>query len=163
MKGRWHMEKIWIQALGKMTHGIYVLTTFYEDEINGMIASWVSQVSYDPPLIMVAIHPKRYSHYLIEQSGLLALHILTKKQADYLSRFKGTDQKDKFSSLQWGKGTTGCPILKECVAYLECKVKASCKPGNHTLFCGEVVDAKILSDEEPFSTLDYEGQYLGKD
>ncbi|UCE53511.1 MAG: flavin reductase [Desulfobacterales bacterium] len=157
------MEKIWIQALGKMTHGIYVLTTFYEGEINGMIASWVSQVSHDPPLIMVAIHPKRYSHRLIEQSGRFALHILAKNQADYLSRFKGADPKDKFSSLKWVKGTTGCPILNDCVAYLECNVKVAYKPGNHTLYFGKVVDAKVLSDEKPFSTSDYEGQYLGKD
>ena len=51
------MKEDWVQALGKMTYGIYVLTTCDEDEVNGMIASWVSQVSYDPLLIMVAVHP----------------------------------------------------------------------------------------------------------
>ncbi|MEJ2286300.1 MAG: flavin reductase, partial [Desulfobacterales bacterium] len=38
-----------------MTYGIYVLTSCHQQEINGMIASWVSQVSYTPPLIMVAV------------------------------------------------------------------------------------------------------------
>ena len=63
------MKDKWIRALGSMTYGIYVLTSFYEEEINGMIASWVSQVSYDPLLIMVAVHPNRYSHNLIDKSG----------------------------------------------------------------------------------------------
>ena len=45
------MKNEWIQALGNMTYGIYVLTSFYKEELNGMIASWVSQVSYDPLLI----------------------------------------------------------------------------------------------------------------
>jgi flavin reductase (DIM6/NTAB) family NADH-FMN oxidoreductase RutF len=55
-----------------MTYGIYVLTSFYKEEINGMIASWVSQVSYDPLLIMAAVHTHRYSHHLIEKAGAFA-------------------------------------------------------------------------------------------
>lgn len=157
------MEKIWIQVLGKMTYGIYVLTTFYEDEINAMIASWVSQVSYDPPLVMTAIHPDRYSHRLLEQSRCFALHVPAKNHMDYLSRFKGPDPKAKLDGIQWVKGKTGCPILKQCVAYVECRVRNSYNPGNHTLFIGEVVDARICSAEKPLSTLDYKGQYLGKD
>ncbi|UCG08472.1 MAG: flavin reductase [Desulfobacterales bacterium] len=157
------MEKIWIQVLGKMTYGIYVLTTFYEDEINAMIASWVSQVSYDPPLVMTAIHPDRYSHRLLEQSRCFALHVPAKNHMDYLSRFKGPDPKAKLDGIQWVKGKTGCPILKQCVAYVECRVRNSYNPGNHTLFIGEVVDARICSAEKPLSTLDYKGQYLRKD
>ena len=95
------MKDEWIQALGNMTHGIYVLTSFYKEEINGMIASWVSQVSYDPLLIMVAVHPHRYSHGLIEKSGCFALHVLAADQSNLLSRFKGADPKAKFSSIQW--------------------------------------------------------------
>ena len=77
------MKEQWIKAVGKITYGIYVLTTYYDDEINGMIASWVSQVSYDPPLVMVAVHPNRYSHHLIEQGGAFALHALGKRQQGY--------------------------------------------------------------------------------
>ena len=40
-------------------------SALYEEEVNGMIASWVSQISYDPRLIMAAVHPNRYSHQLI--------------------------------------------------------------------------------------------------
>jgi flavin reductase (DIM6/NTAB) family NADH-FMN oxidoreductase RutF len=156
------MRQEWIPALGKMTYGIYVLTTFYKEEINGMIASWVSQVSYDPPLIMVAIHPNRYSHYLIEQSGCFALHLLAKRQHDFLTRFKGLDPQGKFSTIQWVKGKTGCPILKDCAAYLECEVKTAYRPGNHTLFFGQVMDAQVLSEESLFSTMDYDGIYLGE-
>lgn len=157
------MEKTWIQAFGKMTYGIYVLTTFYEDQINAMIASWVSQVSFDPPLMMVAIHPSRYSHRLIEKSRCFALQIPAKNQGEYLFRFKGPDPAAKFDGIQWTKGKTGCPILNHCVAYVECRVRDSYNPGNHTLFIGEVVDARLCLEGEPFSSLDYKGQYLGQD
>jgi len=156
------MKDEWVQALGKMTYGIYVLTTHYKEEMNGMIASWVSQVSYDPLLIMVGVHPNRYSHHLIEQSGCFALHVLDKKQTQFMSRFKGPDPQTKFSSLQWEKGKTGCPILRDCIAYLDCRLKTSYAPGNHTLFIGEVVDGQIFSHGDPLSTTDYDGVYLGR-
>jgi flavin reductase (DIM6/NTAB) family NADH-FMN oxidoreductase RutF len=156
------VKKEWIKTFGKMTYGIYVLTTFYQDEINAMIASWVSQVSYTPPLIMVAVHPNRYSHHLIENSSCFALHVLSRQQKDYLTRFKGPDLKAKFSAIDWRRGKTGCPILSESVAYLECQLKGKYSPGNHSLFIGEVVDAGIFSEEKPLNTLDYEGHYLGK-
>jgi flavin reductase (DIM6/NTAB) family NADH-FMN oxidoreductase RutF len=156
------MEKKWIQALGKLTYGIYVLTTFYEDEINGMIASWVSQVSYDPPLIMAAIHPHRYSHRLIEQSASFALNIVARNREEYLTRFKGDDPRRKFDGIRWITGKTGSPILKDCIAFADCTIKAVYNPGNHTLYIGEIVDADCFSDDDPLITSDYGGQYLGK-
>ena len=157
------MKKNWIEAFGKMTYGIYVLTSFHEEQINAMIASWVSQISYDPALVMVAVHSNRYSHQLIENSGSFALHSISKKRTDFLSRFKGDDPGEKFVGIQWARGKTGCPVLNECIAYVECAVKAVYKPGNHTLFIGEVVDAGRLSNDDPLTTFDYQGQYLGKD
>jgi len=156
------MEESILNAFGKMTYGIYILTTFHEKMVNGMVASWVSQVSYGPPMVMVAIHPNRYSHTLIERSGYFALHILAQNQAHLLKSFKGTDPAAKFASVSWNRGKTGCPILSACLAYLECQVKAVYSPGNHTLFVGEVKEAVRLSDGVPLSTRDYAGVYLGK-
>jgi flavin reductase (DIM6/NTAB) family NADH-FMN oxidoreductase RutF len=156
------MKDEWIQALGTMTYGIYVLTSSYEDKINGMIASWVSQISYDPLLMMVAVHTNRYSHHLIEKSGCFALHSLAREQKDLLKRFKGSDAGAKFESIEWERGTTGSPVLKDCTAYFEAKIVDSIRPGNHTLFIAEVVDAKAYSQLQPLSTLDYDGVYLGK-
>ena len=157
------MKNEWIRALGNMTYGIYVLTSSHEGEINGMIASWVSQVSYDPLLIMVAVHSNRYSHHLIEQSGTFALHVLGRGQSAFLTRFKGSDPRGKFSDIQWTRGQTGCPIIKECLAYFECRVTAQYAPGNHTLFVGEVVGAQSLAEGTAFSSMDYNGVYLGKE
>jgi flavin reductase (DIM6/NTAB) family NADH-FMN oxidoreductase RutF len=145
-----------------MTYGIYVLTSFYKEEINGMIASWVSQVSYDPLLIMAAVHTHRYSHHLIEKGGCFALHVLARGQADFLKRFKGPDRQAKFSALQWDRGTTGSPVLKDCMAYFEGRVVDQFSPGNHTLFFAEIVDARVVAEGQRLSSLDYDGVYLGR-
>ena len=148
--------------MAHMTYGIYVLTTRHKDTVNGMIASWVSQVSYDPPLIMVAVHPNRYSHDLLMKSGYFALHILARAQKDLLARFKSPDPESKFSSIAWCDGETGCPILEDCIGSLECRIRQTLVPGNHTLFIGEVVNTRFNGDNTPLCTLDYEGCYIGK-
>jgi flavin reductase (DIM6/NTAB) family NADH-FMN oxidoreductase RutF len=157
------MKKAILNNMAHMTYGIYVLTTRFESTINGMIASWVSQVSYDPPLFMVAVHPNRYSHELLVQSGHFALHILAREQKDLLNRFKGPDAREKFASIAWEDGMTGCPILTDCIGCMECRTTQSMAPGNHTLFIGEVVNAVFNKEKTPLCTLDYEGCYLGKE
>ncbi|HKJ99033.1 MAG TPA: flavin reductase family protein [Desulfotignum sp.] len=156
------MEQQWQSALGQMTYGIYVLTTKQDDAINGMIASWVTQVSYDPPLILAAVHPNRYSHDMIVQSRVFGLHIIDQSRKDLLARFKGPDPKKKFSDIAWEKGKTGVPVLQNCLAWFELQVQEHLQPGNHTLFIGKVVAAGFHSDKTPLSTLDYDGMYVGK-
>ena len=156
------MKSEWIQPISKMTFGIYVLTTAHKETINGMIASWVSMTSYEPPLIMVAVHPNRYSHEILEQSGSFAINILSRDQTGFLSRFKGPDPDAKFTGTDYRKGKTGSPIITDCIGYLECKIVEKYKPGNHTLFIGEIIECNLLKDQIPLSTLDYEGVYLGK-
>lgn len=156
------MDKEWLSAFGQMTYGIYVLTTSFERTINGMIASWVSQISYDPPLISAAVHPNRYSHKLIKQSSCFALHVVAKDRTDLLKRFKGPDPQAKFSDIEWSNGKTGSPIIKDCIAWFECEVVSRLDPGNHTLFIGKVIDAKMVSENSAMSTADYDGAYTGR-
>lgn len=156
------MEKERLAAFGQMTYGIYVLTSGSGEKINGMIASWVSQVSYEPPLILAAVHPNRYSHGLIEKTGAFGLHVLDRSQKEMLSRFKGPDPQKKFQGLAWEPGKTGVPVLKHCLAWFELTVREHLVPGNHSLFLGEVVQSGCPEGGVPLSTLDYEGCYVGK-
>jgi len=154
------------QAIGKnmahMTYGIYVLTTRLEDIINGMIVSWVTQVSYDPPLIQVAVHPNRYTHDLLMKSGHFALHVLDNTQKALVDRFKGPDSRARFEDISWKDGITGCPVLSDCMGAMECRIIEHLAPGNHTLFIGQVVSAFFNEEKTPLCTSDYEGRYLGK-
>ena len=52
--------------------------------------------------------------------------------------------------------------MEDCVAYFEGKIVDKVSPGNHTLFFAEVVDAKLVAEAQPLTSLDYDGVYLGK-
>ena len=132
-------------AFAALVHGVYVVTTKLDEVVNGMTASWVSQVSLDPLLVMVSIALPRYSHRLIKDSGIFAINVLTSSQVDLAKRFgyKSGRKVDKFAFLEWTTATTGAPILPQAYAYLDLKLKDTCTAGDHTLFLGEVVAAKI--------------------
>jgi flavin reductase (DIM6/NTAB) family NADH-FMN oxidoreductase RutF len=133
-------------AFDALVHGVYVVTTLLSDVVNGMTASWVSQVSLKPLLVMVSMAPSRYSHDLLKKSGVFAINVLDRGQADLGKRFgfKSGRQVDKFAGLEWTTAATGAPILPQAYAYLDLKLKETFPAGDHTLLVGEVVAAKIL-------------------
>jgi flavin reductase (DIM6/NTAB) family NADH-FMN oxidoreductase RutF len=133
-------------AFNALVHGVYVVTTRLGEKINGMTAAWVSQVSLRPLLVMVSIAPSRYSHTLIKESGIFAINVLTGEQAELGKRFgyKSGRQIDKFAGLDYITAATGAPILPQAHAYLDLKLVHTFAAGDHTLFVGEVVEAKIL-------------------
>jgi flavin reductase (DIM6/NTAB) family NADH-FMN oxidoreductase RutF len=116
------------------------------EKVNCTTAAWVSQVSLKPLLVMVSIAPARYSHTLIKESGIFAINVLTKEQAELAKRFgfKSGRKVDKFAGIDWVPSLSGAPVLPQAYAYLDLKLAHTYAAGDHTLFVGEVVEAKIL-------------------
>lgn len=135
-----------------ISHGVYIITVRTRDKINGMTAAWVSQVSIRPLMLMASIAPERYTHDLIKESGYFAINALAEGQENLamLFGFKSGRKFDKFKDISYFNASKGSPILNDVLAFFECKVVDTFKAGDHTLFIGEVVDAKLLkSDERP--------------
>lgn len=150
------------QALKKLTTGIYVVTSKQGSEINAMVASWVSQVSFSPPLVMVAIKRGRYSHGMIEEEAVFAINILGQKQKQMVAIFKSNDQAEKkFMNIPHEVKKTGVPIMNDALAYLDCKLISKVTPGDHTLFIGEVLDGDLIKEGIPLSSNDLESTYGG--
>ena len=136
------------EVLRKVTHGVFVISTRYKDKVNAMTAAWVGRASFEPPLVTVAIGRERYTHELIMHSGVFAVNVLGPDNISLGKHFgfKSGRDVDKFAGIDYTTGPTGSPILKECVAWLDCKVYSHHTTGDHTLFVGEVLDAKVLKE-----------------
>ncbi|MBF0593041.1 MAG: flavin reductase family protein [Nitrospirae bacterium] len=140
--------------------GCYVITAKGKDAINGMTASWVSQVSFDPKMLMVSIAPERYTNELIREAGYFAVNVLSEEQSDIARHygFKSGRDADKFDGVSYFDAPNGSPILNSAMAYIECKTVSIFRAGDHELFIGEVVAAKMLKPEKttlPFRWNDY--------
>lgn len=151
------------RVLRDFCYGLYVLTSHKAKEVNGITASWVSQISFDPPLVMVAIDRSRYTHQMIEASGVFAINILRDDQEDLAKHFIIPHWKlgNKFKGIPYRLGVTGSPILESASAYLECRVIQKYVPGDHTLFVGEVIEASPLLEGRTLCVMDTPLSYAG--
>jgi flavin reductase (DIM6/NTAB) family NADH-FMN oxidoreductase RutF len=113
---------------------------------NIMALAWITPTSMSPPLVALVIRPTRLSHALITETKEFVINIPTTnilKETLFCGRVSGR-QHDKFKET----GLTPLParrvkppIIKECVAHLECRLHSQFTTGDHTVFIGEVVDA----------------------
>jgi flavin reductase (DIM6/NTAB) family NADH-FMN oxidoreductase RutF len=131
------------QAFRIIHNGVFVVTTKEGDKLNGMTAAWVTRVSFNPPLVAVSIGKTRYSHGMVERSGVFALNILSEGQAALGKHFgfKSGRKTDKLKGIGHTTAKTGSPILEGIAGYLDCRVAGSCDAGDHTVFVGEVIDS----------------------
>ncbi len=133
-----------------LTAGPVVLVTAkYRDRTNIMPAVWVSPLSQYPPLIGVAVHPSRYTHDLIRRSGQFALNIPPRPLAEAVHKtgqLSGNDDADKWPLGPFTMAEpkqTEVPLIEECLAWIECGVIESFNVGDHTLFVGEILVARV--------------------
>ncbi|MFH0862257.1 MAG: flavin reductase family protein [Candidatus Altiarchaeota archaeon] len=131
------------EAFDKIINGVCVVTVKAEGKINGMTAAWYTRVSFSPPLVMVSVAPKRFTHGLIKKAGSFCINILAEDQLPLAKAFGSSSGRttDKFKGVKYKAGKTGSPILEDTAAYLDCRLAHSYEAGDHTLFVGEVVDA----------------------
>lgn len=146
-----------------LTYGLYLVTAESEGKRNAMVASWVSQVSYAPPRIMVAVKKTRFSHKILESARGFGLMVIEKGRERELSRFKGTDPEEKFEGkdIIYGKG--GAPLFSDYLCAFDIVTKDKVDAGDHTIFIGDVVGVTPGNDEGvPMSTTDYGKVYIGE-
>ena len=132
------------QPLGKVPSGLFILTARHEDKTAGMLASWVQQVCFAPPMVSVAIAKGRSIMPLISGSRKFGLCQLRKSEKVIHRKFSshGTDlSEDPFLGFEMASDTAlSLPILAQCLSYLECVVACHIDvEGDHDLFVGQVM------------------------
>ncbi|MEW6770764.1 MAG: flavin reductase family protein [Bacillota bacterium] len=154
-------------ALKELPWPVTLIGSFHDGRHNLMTASWVSQVSFRPALVMVSVAPERYTHELITASREFVVSILTAEQVG-VAQFCGTQSgrsvdKVQALGLQTAPGrTVKVPVLLDCLANIECRVVDTHPAGDHTLFIGEVIGGGVVKPgADPLVMRDWEwGRYL---
>jgi len=147
------------RAMGRFATGVTHITTRLGDELHGMTANAVTSLSLDPMLVLVCVDKTADTHDILAKAGVFAVNILNKEQTEISNRFaqKEFDGAHGLDDLPHGFAVTGAPILEGALAYLDCRTVTEHHGGDHTIFIGEVAEARELSDEEPL--VFYRGKY----
>ena len=135
------------------TYGLYAVSCSDVDEHNAFTANWLSQVSFDPPLIALSVDNAAHSQAIIRRSRRFAVNVLADDQRELAGTLgKGYEQHpEKLQQVTFATGETGIAVIQEALAWVECLVETEVPAGDSTLFIGRVVGVNLIRDGEPLT------------
>ena len=137
-----------IEAYFKITYGLYIVSSYKEDKLNGYISNTVFQVTAEPAQFAIACSKNNFTAELIQHSKIFSVSALQKEtRADIIGTFGYKSGRDfeKFAKFNHKIGKTGSPILlDDTLAWFECEVTQTIDVGTHMVFIGKVVDFDLL-------------------
>jgi len=155
-----HVERRPVTVAARLLQGgpVALVTTADRGVANVIPVAWHMPVSARPPLVAIAIEQSRHSAEMISHSEQFALNFPTRAllhHVQYLASLSGKDV-DKFEAAQletFVPAHLSAPLLRDCIAWVECEVQQALPAGDHFLYIGLAVAVHV--DPEAF-----DGQWL---
>ena len=137
-------------ALRAINYGLYVLTASNGTDYAAAGTNWLSQASFDPPLIMAGIKADSGAAAVIAETGTFAVSVLAADQLDIgKAFFRSTSvEGSTINGHEFEPGPeTGAPLIVATPYWFECSVTDTVARGDHTVFVAEVVNAGVRDAE----------------
>ncbi|KRH96342.1 MULTISPECIES: diflavin flavoprotein [Cylindrospermopsis] len=135
------------QAVGRIIGSLCVVTATQGEIKTGMLASWVTQASFNPPGLTIAVAKDRAMENLTHTSNPFIVNILAEGREIRKHFMKVYEPgQDRFKGLDITEGNGGV-ILNGALAYLECTVQSRMEVGDHWLVYATVNDGKVLNQD----------------
>ncbi|WP_204138522.1 diflavin flavoprotein [Halomicronema sp. CCY15110] len=134
------------KALGRISSGLYIITAQKGDVSSAMLASWVSQASFQPLGFTVAVAKDRAIESLMQVGDTFVLNIL--EEGNYAALMKHFLKRfppggDRFAGIRTRPAENGSPILGDALAYLECTVTSRMEVSDHWIVYCTVDEGKV--------------------
>lgn len=139
-------------ALGRLPSGIFILTAGWDGQTTGMLASWVQQAGFEPPMVTVAVRKDRYVTQWIEKSGRFTLNQIAAGPKPLLKHFgRGFEPGEAaFEGIALRDPRPDGPVLADAMSYLVAEVSGSIDGGDHRILLGRVVEGdRFDAESEP--------------
>lgn len=133
------------QAVGRVVGSLCVLAAKRGELTSAMLASWVTQASFNPPGFTIAVAKDRAVESLTHTGDKFVLNILKEGmnvRRHFLNPFAPGE--DRFAGLDIQDAENGCPIINDALAYLECTVRNRMDCGDHWLVYAVVDNGKVI-------------------
>jgi flavorubredoxin/flavin reductase (DIM6/NTAB) family NADH-FMN oxidoreductase RutF len=138
------------KALGRLSGGLYIITAKKGDVTGAMLASWVTQASFEPLGFTVAVAKDRAIESLMQVGDRFVLNTL--EEGKHLSLMKHFLKRfppgaDRFAGIKTQMALNGSPILTEALAYMECEVVSRMECSDHWLVYSQVTAGRVSNPE----------------
>ena len=111
------------RALGQMVRGVQVVGAAHDGVVRAYTSHWVSQVSFEEPVVMASVSPKHDTHPLIAASGRFAVSIMGGDQIEAGQYFSYPGRRFRYIGDEYLEDIDGLPVLRDCVAWMHCAVE----------------------------------------
>lgn len=135
------------QAVGRLLGSLSIVTACQGEVASAMLASWISQATFNPPGLTVAVAKERAVESLMYRGGQFVVNILAEgKHLGLMKHFLKPfgPGEDRFQGVATQTAENGCPILTDALAYLECRVDNRMECGDHWLVYAVVERGNLL-------------------
>ena len=125
------------ETLSKFTTGITVVTTNKDSFLYGKTINSFSSLSLSPPLVLFSIDIKSTKLNIFKNSKIVSINILSKNQKSISNNF--AKKNPNWNEIEYSLLKNGNPIIKNCIANLDCKILEKIKKGDHIIFICKVL------------------------
>ncbi len=150
-----------MDALYKLTHGIYILGSRDGDRPVGSVVDAVMQVANKPWILALSCTNGSYTKQCIEAQQEFSLSVLGKTVEPWVIAnfgFRSSRTVDKWKDVKhFIQG--GLPYLEDNIATMHCRVVQSITYDSNTLFLAEVVGCVDTKSGEPLTYYDYRSYF----
>ena len=159
-----HAEEL-RRAMRQWATGVTVVSVYHDGQHHGMTVSSFTSLSLEPALVLISLEQVTKTHKLVQAAGTFAVTILGQHMQDVSDTFAGrvSDIEDRFAGLETFTLITGAPLLTSGLAWFDCRVVATYPAGTHTVYIGEVLQAKTNTRIEETPLLYYDRGYRRMD
>ncbi|NES82145.1 MAG: MBL fold metallo-hydrolase, partial [Moorea sp. SIO2B7] len=150
MKHRKSLDSDLDKAIGRISGGLYIISAKKGDLSSAMLASWVTQASFEPPGFTIAVAKDRAIESLMQVGDRFVLNILEEGNYQqlmkhFLKRFP--PGADRFAGVKTQTAENGSPILTEALAYLECEVVSRMECTDHWIVYSKVNTGRVSNPD----------------
>ena len=137
-------------AVGRIVGSLCAVTTKSEDTQSAMLASWVSQASFNPPALTVAVAKERAVESFLLTGGKFNLNVLKEGgekdvMKALLKPFKPGE--NRFGDLDVSiSANNGCAVVNQALACIECTVTKRMEAGDHWIVLAQVETGTLLDE-----------------
>ena len=136
------------RVCAKFATGITVVTVLNAaGEPEGMTVNSFTSVSLEPPLVLFCADFRTRLLEHLDSGKRIGINVLREDQKEISTRF-ATPGADRFDGVEWFRGETGVPVLKDMLATLECEICRVVEAGDHAVMVCQVHHA-TWSDGPP--------------
>jgi flavin reductase (DIM6/NTAB) family NADH-FMN oxidoreductase RutF len=162
-------------ALDMMNYGMYVVGSRGPAGVNVMAAHWLMQISFKPRMVALSVENDARTLANIRETRVFSVNVMGENSRELIASFlqpadprkiagrnaAGQMVVDKLQGVDYATMATGCPVLREALAWFECEVEGGIPAGDHTLVVARILDGGQINTGKPLRDDDLGWTYSG--